>query len=269
MVKNLNIRFGNVGIVETGISYGNMNAAARFYPEGTSDEEIKRIFMERRIKVGEDFGFDGHKMFMADQTDKCGTWFEIDEDYVEANPNGWSDISEDILVITDRVPDVVIGHPVADCPVVMAFDRVKGIAAIGHCSADLVDSKMPMAVVEALFESHRSRDEDIAAYVSICAGTNWVYDSYPKWAKDERLWEDAITLGEDGLYHIDLKKVVRQQLLDRNISRIAMSPVDTITDPEYYSNSAAANGHKEKSGRNFAGTFFKDREKELIKTLSR
>ena len=48
-----------------------------------------------------------------------------------------------------------------------------------------------------------------------------------------------------------------------------MSPVDTITDPEYYSNSAAANGHKEKSGRNFAGTFFKDREKELIKTLSR
>ena len=125
-----NIRLGNVGIVETGISYGNMNTAARFYPEGTSAEERQRIFMERRMKVGEDFGFDGHKMFMADQTDKCGTWFEIDEDYVEANPNGWSDISEDILVITDRVPGVVIGHPVADCPVVMAFDIIQELKAL-------------------------------------------------------------------------------------------------------------------------------------------
>ena len=256
-----NIRLGNVGIVETGISYGNMNTAARFYPEGTSAEERQRIFMERRMKVGEDFGFDGHKMFMADQTDKCGTWFEIDEDYVEANPNGWSDISEDILVITDRVPGVVIGHPVADCPVVMAFDRVRRIAAIGHCSADVVDKKMPMSVVEALYESYHSRDQDIAAYVSMCAGNSWTYDSYPKWATDERMWEEAITLDKNGLYHIDLKKVVRQQLLDRNISKIIMSPIDTITDPEYYSNSAAFNGNSAKSGRNFAGTFFADREK--------
>ena len=257
MIKNLNVNYENIGIVETGISYGNMNAAARFFPEGLSSEKRAKIFMERRIKAGEDFGFDGAKMFMADQKDKRGTWFEIDRDYVDANPNGWSDIKEDILVITDKVPRVVIGHPVADCPVVMAFDRKKKVAAIGHCSADLVDIKMPMLVVDALYNSYRSSDEDIAAYVSMCAGLSWTYDKYPKWAKNEKMWEDAINLGEDWKYHIDLKQVVLKQLQERNISDIKMSDIDTITHPDYYSNSAAFNGNEEKSGRNFAGMFYR------------
>ncbi|MBQ6497136.1 MAG: laccase domain-containing protein [Bacilli bacterium] len=259
MINNLKI--GNAKIVETDNSYGNMNTAAKFFPEGTSEEERKRIFMERRLKVGEDFGFDGHFMYMADQKDQNGSWFEISEDYVEANPNGWSDIPEDILIVTDKVPGVVIGHPIADCPVVMAFDRRQGVAAIGHCSANLVDIKMPMLVVDALLDSYRSSDQDIIAYVSMCAGINWTYKNYPKWAKDEKMWKDAITLDKDGLYHIDLKRVVRKQLLDRNVSGLIMSPVDTITDSDYYSNSAASNGNKAKSGRNFAGTFFADRER--------
>lgn len=269
MVNNLNIRLGNVDIVETGISYGNMNTAKKFFPENYTAEDRQQAFLENRLRVGSDFGFDGHLMYMADQTDKNGSWFEIDEDYVEANPNGWSDISEDILVITDRVPGVVIGHPVADCPVVMAFDRVKGIAAIAHCSADLVDRKMPMLLIDALYESYRSREQDIAAYVSMCAGTSWTYDKYPAWAKDDRLWKDAITLDDDGLYHIDLRSVIREQLWDRKIYKIAMSPIDTITDPRYYSNSAAFHGDSSKNGRNFAGTFFKGNEKKLIKTISR
>ena len=36
-----------------------------------------------------------------------------------------------------------------------------------------------------------------------------------------------------------------------------MSPIDTITDPGYYSNSAFKNGDESKGGRNFAGTFFR------------
>ena len=268
MYKNNDLLY-NVKIVETGIKYGNMNTASRFFPEGMSAEEREKIFLDRRLRAGEDFGFDGHKVFMADQKDKTGSWFEIDEDYVEENPNGWSDIDEDILVITDDTPGVVIGHPVADCPVVMAFDRSQGVTAIGHCSAELVDIKMPMMVIDALLESYGSYDEDIIAYISMCAGKSWTYDSYPKWAKDTRMWDEAITLGEDGLYHIDLKKVVAKQLLERKVGEIVVSPIDTVNDPNYYSNSAAFNGVEYKSGRNFAGTFYKGKEKRLVKTLSR
>lgn len=266
MFRNAKVNSGTFGIVETGIAHGNMNTAKSFYPEDYTLEERKGVFLARRLRVGKEYGFDGHKMFMADQKNKTGTWFEIDEDYVEANPDGWSDIDEDILIVTDKTPGVVIGHPIADCPVVMAYDREKGVAAIGHCSAELVDIKMPMLVIDALLESYGSHDEDIFAYVSMCAGNSWTYDSYPKWAKDKKMWEKAITLGEDGLYHIDLKLVVLEQLLERNIDNVTMSPVDTITNPYYYSNSAAFNGNKEKRGRNFAGTFYRGRHKGYVKS---
>ena len=46
MIKNLNVNYENIGIVETGISYGNMNTAARFFPEGLSSEERAKILEE-------------------------------------------------------------------------------------------------------------------------------------------------------------------------------------------------------------------------------
>lgn len=255
MVKNLML--GNATLIETGMLYGNMNTAKAFYPENYTPEQRKEAFMNARMKLGKDYGFDGHKFFMADQQDKRGTWFEIDNDYVEANPNGWSDIRQDILVITDKTPGVVIGHPVADCPVVMAYDKKNNIVAIGHCSAELVDKKMPMLVADALYNSYRTKDEDIAVYVSACAGDSWTYDKYPAWAKDNKIWDEAIKEDADGIFHIDLKSAVLKQLQERNVEDITMSPVDTITDPNYYSNSAAFNGAQYKKGRNFAGAFFK------------
>lgn len=246
-------------IFETGNFFGNMNMNKAFYPENYSDENIKNDFLNRRIKLGNDYKFDGHKMFMADQKDKRGTWFEIDEDYVKANPNGWSDINQDILIVTEKTPGVVIGHPVADCPVVMMVDKEKGIAAIGHCSAELVDMKMPMLVADALYDSYRSKDEDIYAYVSACAGNGWTYDKYPAWAKNNEIWNDFIIEDENGLYHIDLKKAIAKQLVERNINDVSICNIDTITDPRFYSNSAACY-NKDKAGRNFAGAFFTDQK---------
>ena len=255
MVKDL--KLGNVQLIETGKLYGNMNTAKAFYPEDYTPEQRKEAFMNARMALGKDYGFDGHKFFMADQVDKRGTWFEIDNDYVEANPNGWTDIRQDILIVTSKTPGVVIGHPVADCPVVMAYDKKNDVLAIGHCSAELVDKKMPMLVADALYDSYRTRDEDIATYVSACAGNSWTYDKYPAWAKDNKIWEEAITKDEDEIFHIDLKKAILKQLKERNIEDIIVSPIDTITDPDFYSNSAAFNGKELKKGRNFAGGFFK------------
>lgn len=74
-----------------------------------------------------DYDFDWYKMFMANQKTKDGSYFEITNDYLEANPDGWSDISEDILIVTDKTPGVVIGHHVADCPVIVMEDKRKGV----------------------------------------------------------------------------------------------------------------------------------------------
>ena len=257
MIRNLTLGNHAIEILETGSHYGNMNTARAFYPDDYTPQDKWSEFLQRRIKVGKDFGFDGRKMFMADQEHRRGSWFMIDQDYVEAHPEGWSDIPEDILIVTHKTPGVVIGHPVADCPVVMAFALQNKVTAIGHCSADLVDIKMPMLIVDALQDVSHCSDEDIKIYVSACAGKSWTYDKYPAWAKDDEVWADVITLGEDGLYHIDLKKAVLKQLRKRNVGDIIVSPVDTITDSGFYSNSAARLGNSEKKGRNFAGAFFR------------
>lgn len=256
MVKNIIIGDNALHILETGNHYGTMNANPKFYPEDYTYDMRWSTFLKRRMAAGKDGGFDGRKMFMADQEHKKGTWFEITEDYLKSYPEGWSDIPQDILIVTNKVPGVVIGHSVADCPVVMAFDMHKKTLAVAHCSAELVDKKMPMLLIDALEEAHPTKDQDIVTYVSACAGKSWTYDTYPKWAKDDQIWKDLITLEEDGLYHIDLKKAVLRQLIQRGVGGVMMSPIDTITNPEFYSNSVARN-NPDKLGRHFAGAFFR------------
>ena len=215
--------------------------------------------MKNREAIGEHFGFDGHKMFMADQNHKRGTYFEISRDYVEANPNGWTDIPEDILIITDKVPGVAIGHPVADCPVTMMSDVSKGVTAIAHCSAELIDKRMPMMIADALVDAYSSKDEDIVTYVGAFAGSEWTYDKFPLWAKDQKMWEKGIYMGEDNLFHIDMKKVIALQMRERNINNVSYSPYNTITNPDFYSNSMARI-NPEKAGRHFSGAFYEEEQ---------
>ena len=245
-------------IVETGNKYGTMNTGTM--SKDLSREEKQALFMEHRMAVGEDYGFDGHKMFMADQVDKKGTYFEITKDYVEANPNGWTDINQDILIITEDLPGVVIGHPVADCPVIIMQDMKNRVCAIGHCSAELIDKKMPMMIADALLDTYDSKDDDIVTYVSACAGPNWTYNNYPAFATDENLWKNAIIEEKDGIFRIDLKRAIRKQLNERNITRFQFNLDNTITNPHYYSNFAASQyglNDQSKYGRNFAGAFYK------------
>lgn len=255
--KIKDLKIDNLQIFETGNKYGNMNTAKAFYPDCYNAFDRKGVFLKRRMMVGEEYGFDGHKMYVANQKAKTGTYFELDRDFVEANPDGWEvDIDEDILIVNENVPKVVIGHPVADCPVVMAYDAKNKAVAIAHCSAELVDKLMPISVIDALSKKYNSKDEDIITYISACAGESWTYDRYPSWAQNERVWENAIKESEDKLYHINLKLAVLRQLRERNIENIIMQDIDTITDDNFYSNSASRT-YEKKKGRHFAGAFFR------------
>ena len=256
MLKHL--RIGKLRLIETGKLYGNMNTNKAFYSELLSEEDRKRIYLERRLKVGKDYKFDGHKMFSANQIYRNGSWFEITQDYVDENPNGWTDIPEDILVISNTLPGVVIGHSAADCPVLMAYDIDKQVAAVGHCSGDLINMKMPKYVIDALRDAYDSKASNIVVYISPCAGPSWSYDRYPDWATDYRVWQDSIERDENGLFRIDLRKAISKQLDEEEVRRIIVSPIDTRTDDRFYSHSAYRQGDKNKFGRNFSGCFFEE-----------
>lgn len=246
----------NLHIIQTHVEDGVMNTAAAFYKEGMSAEERKAEFLKRRMVLGDRLGFNGRMMFMADQVNKDGSYKIIDDELIASNPNGWADINEDILVIGKDIPGVAIGHPVADCPVLVVTDALKGVTAISHCSAAMVDMKLPKFTVEALRDAYDSKLSNMYAYITASAGPNWTYDSWPRWATENDVWKDCI-VQKEGLYYIDIKKAISKQLDNTNIAGYSMNDDDTITDPRYFSNSAASKGEQEKSGRHFAGAFYK------------
>lgn len=248
----------NVGRVETGNKYGNMNTNSKFYPEGMTIEERKLDFLKRRIALGKKLGFDGRYMFMADQQTKDGSYRIIDKDLVNSTDDGWKiDTKEDILIITTDTPEVVIGHPVADCPVVIMRDLKKGVTAIGHCSAEMIDMKLPMMIADAMNKAYDCNENDILATVSACAGENsYTYDKYPDWAKDEKVWKNSI-IEKEKQYYINLRQAIKEQFDERKITKYVMSDIDTITNPNFYSHSAMCHGQSEKAGRNFAGAYYK------------
>lgn len=219
-------------------------------------EDKALIFKEHRKAFGAAKGFDWHKMFMMDQTTKDGSYFEITKDFVEANPNGWADIPEDILIITDKVPGVVAGYPVADCPVVIMSDIKQGVTAVAHCSAALIDKKLPMMTADALTQGYGSREEDIVVYVGACAGNKWKYNCWPNFATDKRLWDDCITQDGDD-YFIDVRKALTKEFNERGLGNCdtVFNLADTITDARYYSHSAHFQ-NPEKFGRHFEGALY-------------
>lgn len=215
------------------------------------------IFANHRRAFAEANSFDWHKMFMADQVNKNGSYFEITREYVEKNPNGWTDIPEDILIITDEVPGVAIGHPVADCPVIIMEDVKNNVTAIAHCSAELIDKRMPMMIADALNSAYNTKDEDLKVRVSSCAGPTWTYDRWPGFANDKKLWEDTGAITElDNEFKINLRAAIAGQLIERGIGQnVSYDFADTIIDKEYYSNSESRS-NPDKYGRQFTGAIY-------------
>lgn len=271
-----------LNIVDVGKKYGSMSTSSISYDNLTVEDKVylveqygskildlreieltdyirRELFDRHRLAMAHDAGFDHRKIFMANQEKKDGSYFELTRDFVDATFDGWDfDISEDILIITDKVPSVVAGHPIADCPVVMVCDAKKNVTALAHCSAELIDKKMPMMVVDALQRAYDSKDDDLIAYISACAGNDWSYDKYPRWARDRKLWDGAIK-EDNGIFKIDMRRVLAKELSEAGVSMASFSTVDTRTNPNYYSNSmASSNGGKvlSKAGRNFAGAFY-------------
>ena len=221
-----------------------------------SDQEI--IFTEHRKDIGFDYNFDWHKMFMADQAYLNGSVFEITKDFVLDNPSGWPNIPEDILMIRKNLDGVLIGQPVADCPVVIAEDRKQGITTVTHSGGKMIDKKIPIAAIEALYREG-SNPGDIYVRVGACAGKKWHYEkNMPDWAKDKQLWNQAITYRKkDDSYYIDLRKALALEFqsigLDKN--NISYDFHDTISNPQYYSSSQATTDES-KYGRHLIGAIY-------------
>ena len=259
-------------VIDVGKKYGNMSSDPKYYPKNSTGENIRDSVEIRRQLMGEDYNFDGDSMYMASQKDKRGTYFEITEDYVDCFSGNNSHISEDIIVMPDTIEGVAIGHETADNPVVMGYDMLKRVTAVGHCSPELTDKMLPKLVIDSLLYTYESNERDIIVYISSGAEKySNLFRDFPSFVKDLKVWSGMIKEDKYGIIHVDYKGAIKRQLIQRGIpeENIIVSNVDTITNPKYYSTRAASLGQEEKAGCNFPCIVFqheKIREKSRVRT---
>lgn len=247
---------------------GPMSGGKAFYNENMSREEIIKDLKRRRELLGSKVGIDGTKMIVPYQNLKMhkeGHFEDITErisDILVDDPNYdlWNlDIPCDIMLVRSSLKGVVLCYPVADCPVVIV--KTDDTIALAHSSAACIDRCLPMQTVEAI--KSVSNNQNIQAYVGPCAGSAYVYEEYPNWAKNDN-WKNFIEDTKDG-YKIDLKSAVVAQLKSMGVTDIRVSNIDTITDSRFYSNYAYRHGEEDKNGRFLTGAYF-CKEKAKVKT---
>lgn len=241
------------------------------YPNGKSIQ-INKELIEKELKSLEEKEKSVLKKYYTvhyDDHDEVPTDDKINEllekgyqDYYEI------DLPADILMIDHTMPGVSLAYPVADCPVVFAEDIKNGVTAMAHCGGEYIDRELPGQIIDALTTKVSSKPEDIKVTVGPhVQAESYTYDCMPRWIKNEEKWKNSLNEDTDGLLHINMKRAIINQLIEREVrlENIFVSNIDTKTDPRFYSNS-----NSKKPGRFYTGCFYsKNQDLVLTKTLHR
>ena len=250
-----------IKIIETNKNDGIMSRNIKFY-EGKTKEEIAKIFLDTRLKIGTKYHLDGRKIVVPYQKNVSndinypdGKYEIVDTSNIKEEDYWDYHYDCDILITKENEKRLLVGHMMADCPVLIAEDRRLGQTAMAHCGAAEIDRELPKDIIRAL-QKEKSNLEDIYVYVgSCCKKETYIYDTYPVWATKD-FWKKYIKKVENG-YSINLNGIIRKQLKDIGITHIKESKIDTITNDEYYSHYAYIHGNKDKQGQNFVGFYYK------------
>lgn len=241
-----------------------MSKNKKFYKENLTQEEINKIFLETRLKFAKKYNLNGLHIFQALQKTPLnklnypdGKYIVISEENMTKDDYWSEELPADILIISNKYKNIIVGNQMSDCPILIAEDRKLGVTALAHCGASYINRNLPIQTIMALENEYHSNLNDIYVYIGSCIKTeSYVYDSYPSWATNKEVWKDCIKK-EQSIYKIDLVKAIKKQLKSIGISHTKVSKIDTFKDKNYYSHLAEYNGIKEKSGQNFVGFYYK------------
>ncbi|MBQ6477207.1 MAG: laccase domain-containing protein [Bacilli bacterium] len=252
-------------IFEANNNEGYFSKNEKFYPIKTK-KYIENKFLETRKNMGKHFGFNYLKMFevrqkMQDNDDyPDNKYVVLDDTHMQKEDFLDEEVHADILIISNKYPGIAVGHRQADCPVLILEDRKKGITAICHTNTIHINRELPKYLVKTMIDDFNSKASNLYLYIGSCVKKeNYIYDRYPIWATNEKVWHDAIVKEEDG-YHIDMEKAILKQVKIFDLKEIKVSPIDTAGDNQYASHTMLVKGHKDKAGQNFVGFYYKKNE---------
>lgn len=257
-----------IKIFESTIEDGIMTRNKIFYSPKLNQKEIDKIFLETRLKLGKKYDFDGRKIFQAVQKDPNnnieypnGKYVILSEENMQKEDYWYEQIPADILMISEKYPNVVIGNQMSDCPILIAEDRKLGVTALSHCGVLYIDRELPRQTIQALKNSYQSNSNNIYVYIGSSAKKeSYIYETYPTWVQNRKVWQGNIEKKNDK-FHIDLIGAIKKQLQEEGITNIIINPTDTISNKKYYSHYAAVHGKKNKNGQNFVGCYYMDKKR--------
>ena len=244
---------------------GIFSISKKFYPKGTLKRERIKLFHEDRLRLGKKLGIDGNHIFRAYQKGEYkpdvdyadGKYIIIGKENMRKKDYFNEILPADILIISKEYPHIAIANPSADCPILICEDRKKGYTALAHCGGKHINRNLPKDAIKAMIKGCNSNVEDLYVYIGSCIKKeSYVYDKYPKWATNKKLWKDNI-IEKEGNYYINLIGAIEKQLQEIGITQLEISPINSATNPKYCSHSAAHSGDKSKLGQNFIGFYYK------------
>lgn len=253
-----------IKIFESGIADGIISINKKFYEEGLSSAKIKEMFLQTRLTLGKKEGFNGKKIFQALQKTETnnikyadGKYHVITDEDVNNDDLWYVEIPADILIISEKYKNIVVGNQMADCPIIIVEDRKLGVTALSHCGAPYINRELPKQTVEALMKEYGSIPENLYIYIgSNVKKESYIYDKYPLWATNKKVWHNYIIKNNEN-YNIDMEGAILKQLESIGIKNITISPYNTVTDNIHYSHSASSKGIITKKGQNFVGFYYK------------
>lgn len=252
-----------IKIIETGRADGIMSRTKRFYPEDYSQKQIDEEFKNTRTKIGKKYHFNGLHIIKPTQIELTKDKNKNFKDYIIVSKEMlnkkdyyYIDFYCDALVLPSTIKDVVLGHPEADCPILICEDRKKGFTALTHCGAVMINRGTIKNCIKALTDGCNSNKEDIYCYISnSIKKDSYIYDKYPPFATNKTIWKNAIKK-HNNEYKIDLVLAIIEELHRLGITNIKENKEDTATSSKYYSHVKETQGDNSKKGQNFVGLYY-------------
>lgn len=249
-------------IFEGNMKDGLFSKNPKFYPKEYTEKDIYESYKKDRVKLGEKYGFSGLKMFHPKQKKEDNDLYPdnkmivLNELYMKKDDYFKEILEADIVVLSNKYHNIAVAHNMADCPILIAEDRRKGVTALAHCGMQQINRRLPQAMIDSLIKNFNSKPEDIYLYIgSHIWKESYIYDKYPPKATDKEVWNKAI-IKKGNNYHIDLMRAIKNQLKNYNLAEIRTTNIDTYTNQDYASHRASFI-NKNKIGQNIVGFYYK------------
>jgi len=234
----------NFIVYNTTVKHGQMNSAAKFYPDITDAKERKALMRQHKQKIADEIGFlDINKIFMTCVKANCyeyGTTYTVTSEDVQAYFDLYDlDALADAAKITSDTPEVAIGFNFSDGANIIAMNPKTLEATSTWCEGRLIDKGVPSMIAKNL----GGNPEDILIDVSPFAYTIPFDISgelrKPNYVNDMDVWKDCLEPNGKFLL-VDQKKAILRQLEASGIpcENIYLRE-NSLFNPAYYSSQRA------------------------------